>query len=129
MKIERNATSGSISYTPSDQEAFAPSVCVENNKGFIAALGNGAAVTLTMTSSDGDNVLDDVEIDAGDNLFTAGEVGFTTDDMELPSNLNALVQVDHDGHRYTGFIKEADARFGRQNGVEYKLIVKEIEEL
>lgn len=129
LKIERNATSGSISYTPSDQEAFAPSVCVENNKGFIAALGNGAAVTLTMTSSDGDNVLDDVEIDAGDNLFTAGEVGLTTDDMELPSNLNALVQVDHDGHRYTGFIKEADARFGRQNGVEYRLIVKEIEEL
>ena len=62
-------------------------------------------------------------------LFTAAELEFTTEDMELPSDLNALVQIDHNGYRYTGYIKEAEARFGRLNGVDYKLIVKEITEL
>lgn len=112
-----------------DNTVYAPSVCVEKNKGFIAAMGNGAAVTLAMTSSDGDNALADVTIAAGDNLFTAGELEFTTDDMELPSDLNALVQIEHNGFRYTGFISEAECRYGKRNGVKYTLIVKEITEI
>ena len=116
-------------YQPSGQSSYSPSVCVNNNKGFIAALGNGAAVTLTMTSSDGANALQNVVIAANSNLFTAGEIEFTTDDMKLPSDLNALVQLDYKGFRYKGFIREADARYGKVNGVEYTLIVKEITEL
>ena len=92
-------------------------------------VGNGAAVTLTMTSSDGHNDLSDITIPAGTALFTAGEIEFSTDDMEMPIDLNALVQLDYNGYRIKGFIKEAECRFGRQNGVEYKLIVKEITEL
>lgn len=117
------------SYTPDDQNAFAPSVCVNNNKAYIAALGNGKAVSLTMTSSDGNNALNDIVIAAGEALFTAGEIEFSTDDMELPSDLNALVQLDYNGYRIKGFIKSAECRFGRLNGVDYKLIVKEIIEL
>lgn len=117
---------GVNTYNPSAQSSYAPSVCVDNNKAFIAVLGNGKAVTLTMTSSDGANALQDVSIAANTALFSAGELDFTTDDMDLPDEANALVQVYHEGFRYKGFIKEAQARFGRQNGVEYKLIVKEI---
>jgi hypothetical protein len=118
--------SGLIKYEASKNDAYAPSVCVANNAAYIAAFGNGAAVTLTMTSSDGNNELEDITIAAGTALFTAGELDFETDDMKEPADLNGLVQVDYKGYRYTGFISEAKARFGRQNGMEYKLIVKEI---
>lgn len=126
IRFVTNSSSGVNNYQPSYQSAFAPSVCVDNNKAFIAALGNGAEVTLTMTSSDGNNGLSNITIPADTALFTAGELEFTTDDMEIPSDINALVQLDYKGYRIKGFIKEAECRFGRLNGVEYKLIVKEI---
>ena len=129
IRFVTNSSSGVNNYQPIYQSAFAPSVCVDNNKSFIAVVGNGAAVTLTMTSSDGNNELSDITIPAGSALFTAGEIEFSTDDMEIPSDLNALVQLDYNGYRIKGFINEAECRFGRQNGVEYKLIVKEITEL
>lgn len=112
-----------------DNTCYAPAVCVENNKGFIAPMGNGAAVVLTMTSSDGDNTLTDITIPAGSNLFTCGEIEFETDDMVMPGNLNALVQLDWQGYRYKGFIQEAECRYGKRNGVKYTLIVKEITEI
>lgn len=116
-------------YQPTGQSSFSPSVCVNNNKEYISAFGNGAAITLSMTSSDGANALQNITIPAGSNLFTAGEIDFSTDDMVLPSDLNALIQLDYQGYRYKGFIKSAECRFGRLNGVDYKLIVKEITEL
>ncbi len=123
------ASGGVNNYNPDYMASFAPSVCANSNQAFIAVLGNGKAVTLSMTSSDGDNALTDIEIPAGIALFSAGELEFMTEDMDLPTDLNALVQIDHDGYRYTGYIKEAEARFGRLNGVEYKLIVRSITEL
>lgn len=129
VRIVTDTSLGTINYAPTNNDAYNPSVCVSRNEGFIAVPGNGAAVALTMTSSDGDNTLSDVEIAAGAALFTAGELDFTTDDMEMPSDLNGLVQLDYKGYRYTGFIKEAECRYGRRNGVEYKLIVKEITEI
>lgn len=118
--------SGLIKYDASKNAAYAPDVCVENNAGLIAAMGNGKAVTLTMTSSDGNNELEDIAIAAGTALFSAGELEFTTDDMNEPVVLDGLVQLDYDGFRYTGFIGEVKARFGRENGFEYRLIVKDI---
>ena len=116
-------------YDPSKNTEYRPAVCVANNAGFIAALGNGAELTLTMTASDGNNPLQDVTIPAGTALFSACEVEFTTNDMNVPEDVNALIQLDRDGYRYTGFINEANARYGRRNGMEYKLIVKDITEL
>lgn len=115
-----------LSYAPSNNDAYNPSVCVANNASFITAMGNGIAVRLTMTSSDGNNELADIDISAGTALFTVGELEFTTDDMTIADNPNTLVQLDHKGYRYTGYIKEAKARFGRVNGMEYTLIVKTI---
>ena len=129
IRFVTNSSSGVNNYQPSYQSAFAPSVCVDNNKAFIAVVGNGAEVTLTMTSSDGNNGLSNITIPADTALFTAGELEFTTDDMEMPSDINALVQLDYKGFRIKGFIKEAECRFGKRNGVEYTLIVKEITEI
>lgn len=115
---------GNVAYRPNQNTVYNPSVFINNNAGFIAAMGNGSSVLLTMTSSDGNNALSDITCSG--NLFTVGELDFSTDDMDLPAELNTLVQIDHNGFRFKGFIKEAEARFGRLNGVEYKLIVKDI---
>ena len=82
-----------------------------------------------MTSSDGDNGLVDVSIAAGTALFTAGELEFTTEDMILPEDWDGLIQIDHGGYRFKGYISKAEASYGRQSGIEYKLIVKDITEL
>jgi hypothetical protein len=75
-----------------------------------------------MTSSDGNNALADVIV--GSPLFSIGELSFSTDSIDVPADMNSLVQVEQDGYRYTGYIKQAEARFGRVNGMEYTLIVK-----
>ena len=122
--IHVTTVAGTSAYRPNNNTAYSPSVCVENNEGFIAAMGNGSDVELAMTSSDGANELEDIT--CSDALFTVGELEFTTDDTTLPADLHALVQLDHGGYRYTGYIKEAEARFGKINGVEYTLIVKSL---
>ena len=108
---------------------YNPRVCIANNTAFIAALGNGAAITLTMTSSDGNNALANVEIADGTALFTAGKLEFKTDDMVLPEDWDGLIQIDYDGYRFRGYISKAEATFGRTAGVEYSLIVKDITKL
>ncbi len=118
-----------LTYAASKNTAYAPSVCIANNVGFIAAMGNGKAVTLKMTSSDGDNALSDVTITANTALFTAGVLEFTTDDMILPVDWDGLISIDHNGYRYRGFISKANARYGRQSGMDYELIIKDITEL
>ena len=118
-----------LKYTASKNDAYNPAVCVAKNAAYIAALGNGSAVTLEMTSSDGNNALNNITIPADTALFTAGVLEFTTDDMTIPEEWDGLVQVDRDGYRYRGFISKASARYGRQSGMEYELIIKDITKL
>lgn len=122
-------SNGSTVYSAAKNASYAPSVCIGNNKTFIAALGNGNAVTLTMTSSDGNNALADITIAANTALFTAGKLEFTTDDMTIPEDWNGLISIEHGGYRLRGFISKANARYGRQNGIDYELIIKDITEI
>lgn len=120
---------GVLKYDASKNDIYNPAVCAANNAAYIAAMGNGRAVTLTMTSSDGDNELAELDIEAGTALFTAGVLEFTTDDMTLPADWDGLVQVDRDGYRYRGFIGKASARYGKPGGMDYELIIKDITRL
>ena len=117
---------GALKCEKSNNNAYSPASCVANNAGFISVMGNGEGIMLTMTSSDGNNKLADIEIPAGTALFTVGELDFTTDDIAIAEDPDSLVQLDHMGYRYTGYIKQAKARYGRVNGMEYTLIVKTI---
>lgn len=113
-----------LKYNINNNAAYSPASCVGNNAAFIAVMGNGADILLKMTSSDGNNELSDIII--GDPLFTIGELEFSTDDTEVAEDMNSLVQLDYKGFRYTGYIKQAEARYGRVDGMDYTLIVKSI---
>lgn len=126
--LQASSSGGTISYSNSNT-IFSPAMCVDSNKSFIAALGNGKAITLTMTSSDGDNELSNISIVAGTALFTASQIEFKTDDMIIPEDWDGVLQFDHGGYRFKGYISKAEASYGRQSGVEYTLIVKSITKL
>lgn len=129
MHYVTNSGTGTSIYEPDDNDAYNPKECLTRNKAYLAALGNGKGVTFKMTSSDGDNALYNVVSTAGSNLFTCGELEFETEDMVMPSNVNALVQLDWQGYRYKGFISEVECRYGKLNGAKYKLILKQITEI
>ena len=124
--VKYAVVSGAKTYTPGNNSAYAPAVCATNNGAFIAVMGNGMAVHLTMTSSDGNNALTNITIPANSALFTCGELSFTTEDSDAPADVNAMVRLTAGGFVYTGFIKEAKARFGRVNGMEYTIIIKSL---
>lgn len=126
--LQASSSGGTISYSNSNT-IFSPAMCVDSNKAFIAALGNGKTITLTMTSSDGDNELSNISIVAGTALFTASKIEFKTDDMIIPEDWDGVLQFDHGGYRFKGYISKAEASYGRQSGVEYTLIVKSITKL
>ena len=126
--LQASSSGGTISYNNSNT-IFSPAMCVDSNKSFIAALGNGKAITLTMTSSDGDNELSNISIVAGTALFTASKIEFKTDDMIIPEDWDGVLQFDHGGYQFKGYISKAEASYGRQSGVEYTLIVKSITKL
>lgn len=122
--ISALASGNTLAYTVGNNDLYAPDVCVVNNGAFLAAFGNGAPVRLNMTSSDGNNPLENIDL-AG-SLFTCGELQFTTEDPEPPADVNAMVRLSFGGYEYSGFIKEAKARFGRVSGMEYTIIIKSI---
>ena len=126
--LQASSSGGTISYNNSNT-IFSPAMCIYSNEEFIAALGNGKAITLTMTSSDGDNSLINISIDANTALFTASQIEFKTDDMIIPEDWDGVLQFDHGGYRFKGYISKAEASYGRQSGVEYTLIVKSITKL
>ena len=126
--LQASSSGGTISYDNTNT-IFSPAMCIDSNKSFIAALGNGKAITLTMTSSDGDNELSNISIVAGTALFTASKIEFKTDDMIIPEDCEGVLQFDHGGYRFKGYISKAEASYGRQSGVEYTLIVKSITKL
>lgn len=106
--------------------------CVKANMGYLGAMKEG--ITLLFASSEGNS---DVTINGEkmssdivltNSLFTAGELTFSTDDINIPTDWNCLIKVEQYDRTYTGYIKKAEMKFGKQSGIEYTLIVKHIEQ-
>lgn len=107
--------------------------CIAANSKFIASMGVPLTLEHASTSGNGTLIVDGnaigSDVTISERLFTAAELSFKTDDMKLPDDLHGYVTLEHGGYRYSGYISEAEANFGMQQGVEYKLIVKDIEAL
>ena len=129
--INRNISIGNALSDTVFNGIFSPIKCIEANVGYLGAMQAG--LTLKFASSegnsdiiiDGENIAKDIILT--ENLFTAGEVNFTTDDMDIPNDWNTLVRISNMGTVYTGYIKKAEMKLGKQYGIEYTLIVKSVE--
>lgn len=124
----RTLIEGGLSNTLFNGE-FSPMRCVNANAEYIALMAK--QLTLTFASAEGntdivvggvkmnnDLVLEDCE------MLTAGLLTFTTDDMDIPEDLNTLIQVVVGGYKYTGYIDEVAIRLARPQSVQYTLKIK-----
>lgn len=104
--------------------------CIKSNKGYLSAIKNG--IILKYASSEGNSnvkingecLSNDIIIDGA--LFSVGEITFTTDEIDVPSDWNNLIRVRNSGFIYTGYIRKAELKLGKHSGIEYTLIVKSI---
>lgn len=110
---------------------FSPARCAKTNSAYIAA--SKCPMTLKFASFDGntdisiDGVRGDADIQLTNQLFTLGELEFSSPDVDTDLDVNALYEVESNGITYRGFLKEVSFKYAKAQAAKYKLIVKEVE--
>lgn len=110
---------------------YAPYLCAKANAAYIAAAR--CPMTLKFASFDGntevsiDGIKGNADLQLNEQLFTLGEVQFSSADVDTKLDVNALYEVHSNGITYRGFLKEVSFKYAKAETVKYKLIVKEIE--
>lgn len=110
---------------------YAPYLCAKANAAYIAAAM--CPMTLKFASFDGntevsiDGIKGNADLQLNEQLFTLGEVQFSSAEVDTKLDVNALYEVHSNGITYRGFLKEVSFKYAKAETVKYKLIVKEIE--
>ncbi len=132
LKIDRSGCtiSGALSSDVFNGE-YAPYLCAKANAAYIAAAK--CPMTLKFASFDGNTevsingIKGNADLQLNEQLFTLGEVQFSSADVDTKLDVNALYEVHSNGITYRGFLKEVSFKYAKAETVKYKLIVKEIE--
>lgn len=130
LEIYRSAAvEGALTDTVFNGE-YSPRKCIEANGQYLSAIKNN--LILKFASSDGntdvciDGASGNSDIPLPQQLFTAGEIEFTTGEIDKPIDASALYELEYNGITYRGFLSEATLRYANNEAVTYKLIVKDI---
>ena len=130
LLCDRSATIvGALTDTVFNGE-YAPYKCAQANAAYIAAAL--CPMTLKFASFDGntevsiDGVKGNADLQLKEQLFTLGEVQFSSADVDTQLDVNALYEVYSNGITYRGFLKEVSFKYAKSETAKYKLIVKEI---
>lgn len=125
---EGYSITGIISSSSMFNVMFSPRSIIEANKEYIASFMK----SLRFASSSGNSnvVINDVaensDIELADPLFTVDTLSISTADGVIPSDVNALVEVERNSLLYTCFINELKYKIGHYEGVDYNLQIKSI---
>ncbi len=110
---------------------FSPMACIRANAGLIGLQADRLELTFASSTGNseitigGESMTEDMVVDTP--IATCGVVEFTTDEVEPLGEMHELITVtDSDGITYSGYIKEVDVRYAKEEAVRYKLIVKDI---
>lgn len=130
LLCDRSATIvGALTDTVFNGE-YAPYKCAQANAAYIAAAL--CPMTLKFASFDGntevsiDGVKGNANLQLKEQLFTLGEVQFSSAEVDAQLDVNALYEVYSNGITYRGFLKEVSFKYAKSETAKYKLIVKEI---
>lgn len=119
---------GVISSSSMFNAMFSPRSIIEANKEYIASFMH--SLRFASSSGNSDVVINDVSensnIELAESLFTVNVLSVSTADGGMPSDVNALVEVERNGLLYTCFINEVKYKIGRYEGVDYNLQIKSI---
>lgn len=131
LVLDRSAViNGALSGSVFNGE-YAPYLCAKANAAYIAAAK--CPMTLKFASFDGNTevsingIKGNADLQLNEQLFTLGEVQFSSADVDTELDVNALYEVHSNGITYRGFLKEVSFKYAKAETVKYKLIVKEIE--
>lgn len=120
---------GALSDTVFNGE-FSPYYCIKANEGFLASMKQPMNLIYASTEGNSDIIIDGISVQSNITLanpiFTMGELEFSTDDADVPADINCLVEITDNDVTYRGFVKELDIKYARSEATKYKLIVKEI---
>ena len=120
--------SGIISSSTIFNAMFSPRSIIEANKEYIGSF----VKSLRFASSSGNSdirindVAENLDIELTDPLFTVSALSISTADGGIPSDVNALVEVERNSLLYTCFINELKYKIGHYEGVDYNLQIKSI---
>ena len=120
--------SGIISSSTRFNAMFSPRSIIDANKEYIGSF----VKSLRFASSSGNSdirindVAENTDIELTDPLFTVSTLSISTADGGIPSDVNALVEVERNNLLYTCFINELKYKIGHYEGVEYNLQIKSI---
>lgn len=120
--------SGIISSSTMFNAMFSPRSIIDANKEYIGSF----VKSLRFASSSGNSdirindVAENTDIELTDPLFTVSTLSISTADGEIPSDVNALVEVERNNLLYTCFINELKYKIGHYEGVDYNLQIKSI---
>lgn len=107
---------------------FSPRSIIEANKEYIASFMQ--SLRFASSSGNSDVVINDIaensDIELAEPLFTVNTLTISTADGGIPSDVNALVEVERNNLLYTCFINELKYKIGHYEGVDYNLQIKSI---
>lgn len=123
--------SGIISPSTMFNVMFSPRSFIEANKGYVASFFK--LLRFASSSGNSDVVINDIaenaDIELTDPLFSVNTLSITAADGGIPSDVNALVEIERNSLLYTCFINELKYKIERYDGVEYSLQIKNISQL
>lgn len=110
---------------------FSPRSIVEANKEYIASFIQHLRFASSSGNSDVviNNIAENSDVELVDPLFTVDTLSISTAEGRIPSDVNALVEVERNNLLYTCFINELKYKVGRYEGVEYTLQIKSISKI
>ena len=125
---EGYSITGIISSSSMFNVMFSPRSIIEANKEYIASFMQ--SLRFASSSGNSDVVINDIsensDIELAEPLFTVDTLTISTADGGIPSDVNALVEVERNNLLYTCFINELKYKIGHYEGVEYNLQIKSI---
>lgn len=130
LVLDRSAVIGGALSSSVFNGEYAPYKCAQANAAYIAAAL--CPMTLKFASFDGntevsiDGVKGNANLQLKEQLFTLGEVQFSSAEVDAQLDVNALYEVYSNGITYRGFLKEVSFKYAKSETAKYKLIVKEI---
>ena len=98
---------------------------IRANRKFIGV----SADKLERTSAEGNGevtvggVREDADVLLPDRLFTVGELSVKTGDMQVPEDLSGYVTLRAGGVDYKGYVTDVSYKYGREEAVEYEIVV------
>lgn len=105
---------------------FSPIYMVEANRGYIASFCDALKLSMTRGCRDvmvgNDSVVKDFTFLVSERLFKCGKIEISTNDLDMPDDMDGLIEFVLNGCRYKGYLQSVEQMCQHDEALEYELI-------